>query len=147
MTFFVAAQQAIYTRLNGAISATVYDDVPILPDGMPAANFPYVVIGADTYRPWETDDRPGAEMTVTLHIWSRYGGMKQAKQIAQEIHGRLNRHQLDVPEHNTIDCLFEFADFMTDTDGETRHGVVRYRLTVQDLATYTPPDPQPGNEW
>lgn len=133
MSFELAAQQAIFTRLDGQIGAgvTVYDDVPMLPSGQPLANFPYVVIGNDTFLSWDNDDRTGAEMTITLHIWSRAAGMKEAKTIAGAIYDRLHRQTFTVADCQFIDCLCEFSEFMTDPDGETRHGIVRYRLTVQ----------------
>jgi hypothetical protein len=131
VSFELAAQQAIFTALSGEISATVYDDVPSLPSGQPAANFPYVVIGDDTFLAWDTDDRLGAEITVTLHIWSRADGMQEAKDIAGEIYDILHRADLAVTGCNLIDCLCEFSEFMRDNDGETRHGIVRYRLTIE----------------
>jgi hypothetical protein len=132
VSFELAAQQAIYTALAGNITATVYDEVPMLPSGQPSANFPYVAIGDDTRIAWDTDDRTGAEMTMTLHIWSRANGMREAKRIAGEIYDILHRADLAVTGYHLIDCLCEFAEFMRDPDGETRHGVVRYRITVQE---------------
>lgn len=131
MSFELAAQNAIFTALNGNITATVYDDVPMLPSGQPAANFPYVVIGNDTFRAWDNDSQLGSEITLTLHIWSRWGGMQEAKGIAGEIYGILHRANLIIAGYSVIDCLCEFSEFVTDPDGETRHGIVRYRLTMQ----------------
>lgn len=132
MSFELVAQQAIYTKLNGAIAGvTVYDDVPILPSGQPAANFPYIVIGNDTYRAWDNDNQLGADVTITLHIWSRAGGMKEAKTIAGQAYALLNRASFSIVGYVVLDCLCEFSEFMTDPDGETRHGVVRYRMTIQ----------------
>lgn len=132
MSFETVTQQAIFTALNGNITATVYDDVPILPNGQPLTNFPYVVIGNDTFVPWDTDDTVGGEMTITLHIWSRAAGFKECKAIMGEIYAILHRAQLTVTGYNLVDCLCEFSETMTDADGETRHGVARYRLTIQD---------------
>lgn len=131
MSFETVAQQAVFTALSGQISATVYDDVPILPSGQPVANFPYVVIGNDTLLAWDTDDQLGAEITLTLHIWSRASGMKEAKGIAGEIFDLLHRASPTIADYHVVDCLREFSEFMIDPDGETRHGVVRYRLTIQ----------------
>lgn len=131
MSFETAAQQAIYTALNGNISATVYDDVPFLPEGAPRTNFPYVVIGEDTAVAWDTDDTLGKEITVTLHVWSRSGGMKQTKDIMGEVYDLLNRASLSISGYSVIDCLCEFTDAFKDADGETRHGVMRFRLTMQ----------------
>jgi hypothetical protein len=131
VSFELAAQKAIYDAISGRIGATVYDDVPTLPDGQPQANFPYVVIGDDTFAPWDTDDQLGGEMTVTLHIWSRAGGMREAKTIAGQMYSLLHRARLSVMGYHLIDCLCEFSEFMRDPDGETRHVVVRYRIKVQ----------------
>ena len=131
MSFELVAQQAIYDALNGNVGATVYDHVPQLPSGQPAANFPYVVIGNDTFLAWDTDDQLGADITITLHIWSRAKGMEEAKTIAGAIYGVLHRADLLIAGYTTIDCLCEFSEFMNDPDNLTRHGVVRYRLTLQ----------------
>lgn len=133
MSFETPAQQAIFSHLNGNIGATVYDDVPDLPSGMPLANFPYVVIGDDTSTAWDTDDRTGANVTVTLHVWSRASGFKETKAILAAIYERLNRAQLTADGFNIIDCLWEFSDAMRDPDGQTRHGVARYRITMQKV--------------
>lgn len=133
MSFETAAQQAIFTRLNGQVGATVYDEVPSLPSGMPAANFPYVVIGDDTARAWDTDDKTGADVTVTLHVWSRASGFKEVKTILGAIYDRLNRAQLTITGYNVIDCIWEFSDTMRDPDGQTRHGIARYRIRLQKV--------------
>lgn len=125
------AQKGIFDALDGVISATVYDDVPDLPEGMPDSNFPYVVVGDDTSRPWDTDDQLGEELTITLHIWSRYRGMKQVKDIMGEIYDVLHRGSPTATGMRIVDCLFEFADTFLEDDGITRHGVCRYRLTVE----------------
>ena len=134
MSFELVAQQAIYAKMNGNIGATVYDDVPMLPSGQPSANFPYVVIGNDTLVAWDNDSQLGADITITLHIWSRAAGMKEAKTIAGQIYDLLHHATFSIPGYSVIDCLSEFSEFMTDPDGETRHGVLRYRLTIQEGA-------------
>lgn len=132
MAFATVAQQAIFTALSGHISAAVYDDAPDLPAGMPSEAFPYVVIGDDTVEPWDTDDTLGAEVTVTLHIWSRGAGMKQAKAIAGEIYTILHRASLSASGYRFTDCLHETDLFLREA--HMRHGVARYRLTIQQAA-------------
>lgn len=139
MMFETVAQQIVFTALNGEISAAVYDDVPSLPSGQPSANFPYVVIGNDTFRAWDTDDTLGAEITLTLHIWSRAAGFKEAKAIMGEIYAILHRAQITKDDYSVTDCLCEFSDTMDDPDGKTKHGVVRYRLTIQATEPNVPP--------
>lgn len=131
MSFELVAQQAIFTALDGQVGATVYDYVPDLPSGQPAANFPYVVIGNDTFVAWDTDDQLGAEVTITLHVWSRQKTMLEAKTIAGAIYAKLHRATFLIAGYRTIDCLCEFSEFLNDPDNRTRHGVLRYRLTLQ----------------
>lgn len=133
MSFETAAQQIVYTALSGNLSAPVYDDVAVLPDGQPTSGFPYVVIGNDTHRPFDTDDTVGASSTVTIHVWSKAPGFKQCKTIMGEIYALLNRASLTKAGFNVVDCLWEYSDTFTDPDGETRHGVTRYRLTIQEV--------------
>ena len=129
--FLGAAQQAVYTALNGNISGGVYDDAPFLPEGMPRQDFPYCVIGNDTFLPFDTDDTVGANITITLHFWSRYSGMDEVKDLMEEAYDLLNRAALVVTGMNVVDCLHEFSETSVDPDGRTRHGVQRYRLTLQ----------------
>lgn len=131
MSFETAAQEIVFDALSGQITAGVYDDVPYLPEGMPRQNFPYVVIGDDTTAAWDTDDTLGKEITLTVHIWSRTAGFKQTKSIMGEVYDILNRGTLSKTGYNVVDCLCEFSQAMRDPDGETRHGVMRFRLTIQ----------------
>jgi len=130
--FLTNAQEAIYDELNGALTCLVYDDAPYLPEGAPDEDFPYVVIGNDTSRPFDTDDTVGANVTVTLHFWSRASGMKELKEIMGDTYSLLNRSELAASGAVVVDCLYEFGQTMVDPDGRTRHGVQRYRLTMQE---------------
>lgn len=127
------AQLAIFAALNAHIGAAVRDDPTPLPAGQPDSGFPYVAIGDDTERPWDHDGRLGAIVTVTLHVWSRKPSYEEAKAIARAIYGKLHRKPISASGAQVVDCLHEFSSFMRDEDGKTRHGVVRYRLILQEL--------------
>lgn len=134
MSFELSVQQAVFTALSGVISCQVYDDAPYQTDGLPLDQMTFVVIGNDTFVPFDTDETLGAEMTVTLHVWSRYPGMKQVKTILGEIYDALNRATLTATGYDFIDCLHEFSETKRASDGETRHGVTRYRITLREAA-------------
>lgn len=132
MSFETVAQEIVFTALSaGSIGANIYDDVPYLPEGMPSQNFPYVVIGDDTTAPWDTDETLGKEVNITLHIWSRAAGFKETKLIMGNIYDTLNRGSLSKAGYNVVDCLCEFTETVRDPDGETRHGIMRFKLTIQ----------------
>lgn len=131
--FSTAAQQIVFDALDGNLTGcTVFDTVPFLPEGAPDNAFPYCVIGDDTLTAWDTDDTRGATVTITLHFWSRANGMKQVKALMDQAYGLLNRASISQSGYNLVDCLFEFSDADTDPDGKTKHGVQRYRLTIQE---------------
>lgn len=131
--FAAEIQQLIFTTLNDGLSYPVYDDVPFLPEGMPRENFPYVVIGDDTLIPFDNDTDIGVEGTLTIHVWSKYRGRKEAKDIQGEIYNLLNRASLSITGFKVVDILFEFSETFVEQDGVTRHGAQRFRITVQEL--------------
>lgn len=133
MSFLNIAQQIVFDRLTGNLGTgvTIFDTAPFLPEGAPGTTFPYVVMGNDTAAPFDTDDQVGSEITVTLHFWSRASGFNQVKTIMQAAYDRLNRATLSKTGYSVLDCLHEFSEAMDDPDGVTKHGIQRYRLTIQ----------------
>ena len=133
MSFLNIAQQIVFDRLTGniGVGVTLFDTAPYLPEGAPATTFPYVVMGNDTASPFDTDDQVGGVITVTLHFWSRAEGFNQVKTIMQTAYDRLNRASLPKMGYTVLDCLHEFSEAVDDPDGVTKHGIQRYRLTIQ----------------
>lgn len=126
MSFEKALHQAVYDQLSAHPDMpTVYDDVPV------DAPFPYVVIGEDTHIPFDTDDSLGSESTLTLHVWSRYRGKKEAKEIQALIYDALTRQPLALDAHELITIEFEYSEVVLDPDGITRHGVQRFRALIE----------------
>jgi hypothetical protein len=122
MSFEAALQKAVFDTLTAYPGMpAVYDDVPV---NAPA---PYVVVGEDTHIPFDTDDSLGAESTLTIHVWSRYRGKKEAKDIQALVYAALTRQSLPVEGHDLITIEFEYSEVLLDPDGLTRHGVQRLR--------------------
>lgn len=125
-------QQAIYSELSGdseltsTLGASVYDDVP----DHQAVTFPYVNIGEDTTLDYSTKDLVGSETTLNMHVWSRYRGSKEVKQIMDRVHSLLHDSNLTVTGRNFINLRAEFSDVLRDPDGITRHGVMRFRAVM-----------------
>lgn len=113
----------------------VYDSVPFQPDGTPQVNFPCIVIGDDTLAPWDTDDSLGTSATITLHVWSRYLGKREVKEIQGRIYAALNRQaaNLSAAGYRFVDSLYEFSEIVEEIDGKTRHGISRYRITMEKV--------------
>lgn len=131
--FALPAQKIVFDALSGNISATVYDDVPDLPPGDPAANFPYVVMANDISEPLDTDSWVGETVTIELNIWSRYNGSKEAKTIQAEIYDLLHRQPLTLAGVDVVDCLHTYSGIREIGSGNYVHGISRYTLKLTEV--------------
>ncbi len=93
--------------------------------------FPYVVIGEATAAAFDTKTEDGMEQTLTIHSWSRHDGKKEVKQIMGAIVDALDDVALTVTGHDLVYLRFEFSDVSMDPDGQTQHGVQRFRCITQ----------------
>lgn len=128
-----AVQEAVYGALTSSTAvqgllgspARVYDMVP------PSATFPYATLGDVVVKEYDTKDQTGFEQSLTLHVWSRYRGRKELKQIIQTIYDVLHNAVLSVAGANVVSCQFQSASTLQENDGLTLHGILRYRIIVQ----------------
>jgi len=118
-------QKAIYDRLKANLTCPVYDNVP---DG---AVMPYVTLGEDTAVDWSTKLENGQEVTHTLHIWSEYKGMMEAKQIIDQIIQAITSTPLVVEGFFVVSARVDVVETMRDPEGY-RHGIVRFRFKIQE---------------
>lgn len=118
-------QKAIYDRLKASLSYPVYDNVP---DG---AVMPYVTLGEDTAIDWSTKLENGQEITHTLHVWSDYNGMAEAKQIIDQVIQAMTLSPLQVEGFFVVLARLDMVETMRDPEGY-RHGIVRFRFKIQE---------------
>ena len=130
---FFAVQQAVFTVLAANTNVQtllgspvrLYDHVP------PAALFPYVAFGDVQIHPYDTKTETGFEHIVTLNVWSRYRGSKEAKDIAEALYDTLNRASLTVAGQVFLSCAFDGAEVMVIDEGLTTHAAVRFSIITQ----------------
>ena len=127
-----ALQRGVYQALAGSLDLTtllggvrVYDDAP------QAAVFPFITLGQSVIRDWSTGTEDGAEHGLTLHVWSRAGGKKQMLEITEAIRAVLHDQPLMLPDHHLVNLRHEFSEARLDPDGDTFHGIVRYRAVTE----------------
>lgn len=124
-------QKAIYDTLSGDSTLSnliegVFDYVP------ERTSFPYVTIGDDDFNESGGHTFDGVNASVTIHSWSRYRGRKEVKEIMARIYTLLHKASLTVTGYNLVFCIFDFAETIQDPDGETYHGVQRFRMFVTE---------------
>jgi hypothetical protein len=126
MGFEAELQKTMFSVLDGNVSAGVYDDPPKRP------SYPYLIIGDDSFIPFDTDDTVGRDVIASVHIWDNYDGKKRIKEVMGEVDQILNRAELSIIGYDSINCVFDSSDQFLEPDGKTRHGVLTYRLLIDE---------------
>ena len=127
-----AIQRGIYQALaNSSDLTSLLGGVRIYDDPPQAANLPFVSLGQTELRDWSTGTEDGAEHDLTLHVWSRSGGKKQVHQIIEAIRTVLHDQSLALSDHHLVNLRHELSEARLDPDGDTVHGIVRYRAVTK----------------
>ena len=95
-----------------------------------AASYPFISLGQSLVRDWSTGTEDGAEHLLTLHVWSRTGGKKQVHDVIEAIKSTLHDQPLTLVDHELVNIHHD-SEARPDPDGDTFHGIVRYRAVTQ----------------
>lgn len=127
-----ALQGAIYEALStdNEVLATlggprIYDAVP------QKADMPYIAFGAIRSREPVDDTQ---EHTITLEIWSRGGGHREAHAIAGAVIARLHEGALILVDHTLVNLHLDFVDTRRDADPELYRATLRFRAVTEPAA-------------
>lgn len=130
----VALRAAIHHALtsNGALAAVlggarIYDEPPS------NAEFPYITLGEARLRDASSDEGVIQEHQLTLHVWSRKGGHREAHLIAGVLLRSLDDARLTLTDHRLVNLRFAIADIRREADGRTYHAWVRFRAVTEPL--------------
>jgi hypothetical protein len=89
---------------------------------------PYVVIGDDTFVPFDSDGNVGFEATITINVVSVFNGREECKNIQMQIYNILHRACIDIEGYKSVGIDFEYADTTIENDGQTTLGTQRFRI-------------------
>ena len=127
-----ALQQSIFAALAGDAALTgllganhIYDDVP------QGTRLPYITVGPATSRDWSTSTDDGTEHTLVLHVWSSARGKKETQEIIAGVRSVLHDQPLALTGHRLINLRHEASDIRRNREGETLHGIVRFRAVTE----------------
>ena len=127
-------QKAVYAALAADGTLTTLLGGAAIHDAAPQdAAFPYIVIDQTQIRDWSTGAEPGAEHMLMLHVWSRYAGKRQAYEIADAVRAALDGAILGLEDHRLVNLRHQYSELKRDADGETQHGVLRFRAVTEPL--------------
>ncbi len=126
-------QQAIFAALTAdATLTTLLGGAQQIHDQAPqGAPLPYVTFGPLSARDWSTGTDGGEEHSVTLHVWSRGRGKKQAHELLGCLRASLHDRALSLSGHRLVNLRHEVSEARRHPDGETVHGLVRFRAVTE----------------
>jgi hypothetical protein len=132
--FRTAGFQSAWNLLDGNISGvTLYDYVPGEDQGSPTANKPYGVLEGGDTTPFDNDTWKGVFFDMTLHIFSDALGRSEIDAKLDAAYALLHRAS-PAPGvgYTAVDCLVLQTQVFVLEDGKTRHGIMRFQLTLQE---------------
>lgn len=107
--------------------ARVFDEQPVAP------LYPFVTIGDVQSRPADAAEAAGLDHALTLHVWSRHGGKREALEVIAAMRAALHDQPIAVIGRRLILLLASFADVFRAGDGRSFHGVLRLRALTESL--------------
>lgn len=96
------------------------------------AVFPYVAFGDSRIDACDTVFERGFAHVLTLNVYSRYRGAKEAQAIFEALYATLHRKELEIAGQSFVPCSFESADFELMDDGLTTHAAVRFKVRTEE---------------
>jgi hypothetical protein len=131
-----ASAVSLRTAIHGALAADapltallggakIYDEPPR------AAALPYVTLGQDVISDASTATEAGDEHALTLHVWSRQGGHREAHVLTGAVLEALADAPLELDGHHLANLRFIVADVRRESDGRTYHGLMRLRAVTE----------------
>lgn len=124
-------QQAIYAALNGdatlgAMINGVFDHVP------QDTEYPYVTIGEMRASDYSTKTTAGVQIDFSVNVYSRGKGSKSCLDIITRVNDLLHDVDLTLATCEHINTRFVSSDIIRRPDGLTYHGVINFRVVVQE---------------
>lgn len=104
----------------------VYDRVP------EDASFPFLTIGESQQRPIDGVDG-AVEHDVRINAYTRWGGRREAKLLADCVQIVLQDASLSVEDHKLISCRFIFSDIFRQADPDTYQATIRFRVVTEPI--------------
>lgn len=129
MNLFNDYMVAVYSALNSTVGLTgivteKLDDV---------TSFPKIWIEDGGIDDWSNKSDNGVSATLNLHIGSRYNGTKEIRALMMLCHSVLHDADLTLSSGQCVLTQFVRSDIVIDSDGVTRHGVMRFNFLISEV--------------
>lgn len=130
-----ALQKAVFTRLGGdAGLIAALGDPPRIHDQAPDRPvFPFLTLGEGSVRPHPRGPSDLSEHRFAVHVWSRWAGRREAKEIAQTVRAALENAALDLAAdgHGLVSIGFLSSEVFQRRAGDVHQATVRFRAVTE----------------
>ncbi|MCF4166475.1 DUF3168 domain-containing protein [Zavarzinia compransoris] len=134
----LAVQQAVYARLAADTDLAALIGTRLHDRRPEGGLFPHVVLGEAEVFPDDSATRTGQLHVLTLHVWSRYRGRAEVKQILAVLAAAFHRLPLDLgADLRCVALRVAHAGVLDDGDGVTSHGILRLRAVTETALPHT----------
>lgn len=124
-----ALQGAIHAALSADTDVTMALGGARIHDAVPQkAPMPYIAFGPLLSR---VAGAGVEEHSITLDVWSRARGQKEAQAVAGAIIARLHDGALTIAGHRLINLELDVIDSRRDSDTETYRASLRFRAVTE----------------
>ena len=128
-------QKALYDvlRADTQITSLLEDGQDSVFDYVPTkSERPYLVLGDSVAEPFETQTERGLKITLSLHIYSGYRGMREIKDIMRAVYEQLH-HKSDfaITNQEVVMCRLLSSRVSVEDKGKTRHSVQRFEIMTE----------------
>lgn len=127
-------QQAVHAvlvadgSLAALVGARIYDRPP------QDVAFPYVTLGDTDMTPERAEDTDASRHMVSVLVWSRANGRREAKEILAAIATALTGTPLSVSGHHVTSADWVRASLAYDRDADALKGELRVSIFTEPLA-------------
>jgi hypothetical protein len=130
MSVFTELHRALYERLKNSLSVEVYDYVP------DDAEFPFVNVGELNSVALSTKDEKSVdlyEVTSTIHVFSRYLGMKEVEDLSSEVIQAVLSRPLQLSSSYHCILVAHESTIHFREDAKTRHSIIKFKILVEEV--------------
>jgi len=136
MTDFNQSQslaKALHSTLGASLAVqSVLGPIPRLYDHPPKDPvYPYLTYGPMRSENIGGDDTPMTAHSLSLHLWSRYGGRAEIMDCVSAVSGALENGAFQLTDAILVSSNIVFSDIFRAPDGRTLHGLIRLKITTQ----------------
>ncbi|HAQ35464.1 MAG: hypothetical protein CMF74_08330 [Maricaulis sp.] len=136
MSAEAAFQDALIAHLSAdaGVVALLGDPPRVFDEEPDGAAYPYVTIGRGVSEDADASGARVIEHRLTLHVWVRYGGRREAKTVVDAV--RAAGHEAALSLAGGWRCVFcrsVYADAFRTRDSRIAHGVIRFRAMLEQI--------------